>query len=60
MVFTHDAAARNTRLMALEPPAGFLGQESTYRGKRVFMTFPPFHVSGSATSKFETYAYKKL
>jgi len=32
-------------MMSLDPPSGFDSQCRMYQGKRVFMTFPPFHVS---------------
>ncbi|PQE13474.1 NRPS-like enzyme protein [Rutstroemia sp. NJR-2017a WRK4] len=52
IVFTHDTAARNTRLMAMQPPPGFMAQEDIYRGKRVLMTFPPFHAAYLAVHFF--------
>lgn len=34
-------------MMMLDPPEGFESQTRIYEGKRVFITFPPFHVSCS-------------
>ncbi|KAF7934870.1 uncharacterized protein EAE98_002915 [Botrytis deweyae] len=43
MIWTHETAQRNIVLMALDPPAGYESQHRMYEGKRVFLTFPPFH-----------------
>ncbi|TGO49101.1 hypothetical protein BCON_0221g00130 [Botryotinia convoluta] len=43
MIWTHETAQRNIALMALDPPAGYESQHRMYEGKRVFLTFPPFH-----------------
>ncbi|KAF7956004.1 hypothetical protein EAE96_004925 [Botrytis aclada] len=43
MIWTHQTALRNIALMALDPPAGYKSQHQMYEGKRVFLTFPPFH-----------------
>lgn len=32
-------------MMSLKPPSGYESQDKVYQGKRVFLTFPPFHVS---------------
>ncbi|KAM0155075.1 hypothetical protein ACHAPG_006093 [Botrytis cinerea] len=47
MIWTHETAQRMIALMALDPPAGYESQHRMYEGKRVFLTFPPFHVSSS-------------
>lgn len=45
LTYTHATAATNTAMMSLNPPPGYESQDSLYRGKRIFVTFPPFHVS---------------
>lgn len=45
LLYTHASAATNTKMMSLDPPAGYESQDRLYQGKRVFITFPPFHVS---------------
>lgn len=45
LVFTHAAAAANTKMMSLDPPVDYESQDRVYQGKRVFIAFPPFHVS---------------
>ncbi|KAM3158058.1 hypothetical protein ABEW05_001439 [Botrytis cinerea] len=47
MIWTHETAQRMIALIALDPPAGYESQHRMYEGKRVFLTFPPFHVSSS-------------
>ncbi|TGO60158.1 hypothetical protein BOTNAR_0150g00100 [Botryotinia narcissicola] len=43
MIWTHETAQRNIALMTLDPTAGYESQHRMYEGKRVFLTFPPFH-----------------
>ncbi|KAI9695695.1 MAG: putative NRPS-like protein biosynthetic cluster [Bogoriella megaspora] len=43
LIYRHTTAATNMRLMALEPPDGYECIHRQIEGKRVFMTFPPFH-----------------
>ncbi|KAL9117654.1 MAG: hypothetical protein Q9187_005810 [Circinaria calcarea] len=43
LVYTHDTGARNMKMISLDPPSGFDSINRMYEGKRVFMTFPPFH-----------------
>ncbi|TGO85673.1 hypothetical protein BPOR_0374g00070 [Botrytis porri] len=43
MIWTHETAQRNIALMALDPPASYESQHQMYEGKRVFLTFQPFH-----------------
>ncbi|KAM0183241.1 hypothetical protein ACHAPF_000720 [Botrytis cinerea] len=43
IILTHETAQRMIALMALDPPAGYESQHRMYEGKRVFLTFPPFH-----------------
>ena len=45
LIYTHAFAATNTNMMSLDPPPGYESQDRMYQGKRVFITFPPFHVS---------------
>ena len=49
LTYTHATAATNTAMMSLKPPQGYESQDRLYRGKRVFVTFPPFHVSLNTT-----------
>jgi len=42
--YKHGTAITNTRLMTLEPPEGYESVQKMFEGKRMFMTFPPFHV----------------
>ena len=44
LLYTHATAATNISMMSLDPPAGYKSQDRAYQGKRVFITFPPFHV----------------
>lgn len=46
LIYTHATAAANTSMMSLNPPADYDSQDRIYQGNRVFITFPPFHVSG--------------
>ena len=52
LVYTHATAAANTKMFSLEPPPGFESLDRIYQGKRVFNTFPPFHVSAPANLGF--------
>lgn len=45
LIYTHDTAARNMTMVSMDPPSGSISQVKMYQDKRVFMTFPPFHVS---------------
>lgn len=45
LVYAHATAATNTKMMSLDPPVGYESQDRVYQGKRVFIAFPPFHVS---------------
>lgn len=45
LVYTHASAAANTKMMSLDPPLDYESQDRVYQGKRVFIAFPPFHVS---------------
>ena len=45
LLYTNATGATNTKMMSLDPPAGYGSQDRMYQGKRVFITFPPFHVS---------------
>ena len=45
LLYTHASAAANIKMMSLDPPAGYESQDKVYQGKRVFIAFPPFHVS---------------
>lgn len=45
LVYNHSFGAMHTTMTSLEPPFGLESQASMFQGKRVFMTFPPFHVS---------------
>ena len=45
LLYTHATAATNTKMMSLNPPLSFENQDRMYQGKRIFITFPPFHVS---------------
>ena len=47
LIYTHATAAANTSMMSLEPPDGYESQDRICQGKRIFITFPPFHVSKS-------------
>ena len=44
LIYTHATAIRNAKMMSLKPPSGYASQDQAYQGKRVFLTFPPFHV----------------
>ena len=44
LLYTHATAATNVSMMSLNPPAGYQSQDRVYQAKRVFITFPPFHV----------------
>ncbi|KAK3174025.1 putative NRPS-like protein biosynthetic cluster [Lepraria neglecta] len=44
LTYTHASAAANTKMMSLDPPVGYESQDKVYQGKRVFISFPPFHV----------------
>ncbi|MCJ1245408.1 hypothetical protein MMC30_002612 [Trapelia coarctata] len=52
IVYTHDAAAANIKMMSLDPPPGFDSQDRMYQGRRVFLTFPPFHGAYLVTHLF--------
>ncbi|TVY18185.1 Non-canonical non-ribosomal peptide synthetase FUB8 [Lachnellula arida] len=43
IIYTHETGARNMAMMLLDPPDTFESQTRLYTGKRVFITFPPFH-----------------
>lgn len=45
LTYTHATAATNTNMMSLNPPPGYESQDRLCQGNRVFVTFPPFHVS---------------
>ena len=44
LVYTNATAAANTRMFSLEQPPNLESLDRIYQGKRVFLTFPPFHV----------------
>ena len=52
LIYTHASAATNTKIMSLDPPDGHKSQDRMYQGKRVFITFPPFHVSFESSPAF--------
>lgn len=45
MLFTHKTVSTAMRQRQMIPPEGFDSLDDMIRGKRYFMTFPPFHVS---------------
>ena len=49
LTYTHATAATNITMMSLSPPQGYESQDRLYQGNRVFVTFPPFHVSLNTT-----------
>ena len=61
LVYTHATAATNTKMMSLDPPVGYESQDRVYQGKRVFIAFPPFHVSSQTSARalgFSVTAFK--
>lgn len=50
LLYTHATAATNTMMMSLDPPVGYESQDRVYQGKRVFIAFPPFHVSPKSSA----------
>lgn len=44
LIYTHATAAANIKMLSLDPPDGYESQDRMFHGKRVFVTFPPFHV----------------
>lgn len=44
LIMTHEFAARCMRMITMDPPDGFDSLDKMFQGKRIFMTFPPFHV----------------
>ncbi|THC89059.1 hypothetical protein EYZ11_011499 [Aspergillus tanneri] len=50
--FTHDSARKHMRMASLEPPEGFVSQDSWGVGKRAFLSLPPFHAAGIAYTLF--------
>ncbi|KAI9685585.1 MAG: putative NRPS-like protein biosynthetic cluster [Bathelium mastoideum] len=52
VVYRHRTAVTNTRLMTLEPPDGYESVQRQFEGKRMFMTFPPFHAAYLGVSLF--------
>lgn len=52
LLYTHATAATNTKMMSLDPPDGYESQDRMYQGNRVFITFPPFHVSVMSSPAF--------
>lgn len=45
LIYTHDTAARNITMISLDPPVDFKSQDKMYQNKKLFISFPPFHVS---------------
>lgn len=45
ITWTHDFAAAYAKQLQLDPPPGFESIDKLYEGNRVFVMFPPFHVS---------------
>jgi acyl-coenzyme A synthetase/AMP-(fatty) acid ligase len=45
IIWTHKAGASAMRMTKLKPPEGYECLHQIQRGKRLFMMFPPFHVS---------------
>ncbi|KAJ5183863.1 NRPS-like enzyme [Penicillium capsulatum] len=52
IVWTLETANRHVRLVELKPPVGHEAQHTWTRGKRQFMTLPPFHAAGLASMLF--------
>lgn len=45
LIWTHEVGARCMRMVSMDAPDGYDSQDrSLVHGKRMFMTFPPFHV----------------
>ncbi|KAF6228467.1 hypothetical protein HO133_008197 [Letharia lupina] len=57
LVFTHAAAAANTKMMSLDPPVDYESQDRVYQGKRVFIAFPPFHGAYLASHLFNSVTF---
>lgn len=47
ITYNHATAAANIKMLSLDPPTGYDSQDRVYHGKRVFVAFPPFHVSSN-------------
>ena len=45
--WTHETGARCMRMGSLGAPGGHDSLDEMFHGKRMFMTFPPFHVRAS-------------
>ncbi|KAL6717631.1 hypothetical protein ACLMJK_005546 [Lecanora helva] len=57
LLYTHATAASNIAMMSLDPPPGYDSQDRIYQGKKVFVTFPPFHAAYLISYLFNAVAF---
>jgi len=50
IIWTHGYVSSVSHQIQLDPPEGYNSQERMYQGNRIFVMFPPFHVSRSTQS----------
>ena len=50
IIWTQDYVSSLGKQVQLDPPPGYENNDCLYQGNRVFIFFPPFHVSSSQSS----------